>query len=88
MVPSPLRPAGALDHPGDLDVLDRDAGQVRDRDLIGARSSEGWVTDDLAQLDEGALLDESGPDRVPALAVPAALRDAVGDDAIGLRQEG
>ena len=59
----------AIHHFCDLNVLDRDPGQVGHGDLVLAGSSDRGVLDDLAQLKNGAFLDESLPNCSETLTV-------------------
>ncbi len=68
-----ILPASAVDHLGDLNVLDCDAGQICYRDLVVAGSSHRGVLDHLAQLDNGSFLVQSPLDVMKSLAVFATL---------------
>jgi hypothetical protein len=62
-----------IDHPGDLDILDCDSGQIHDRNLVLAGAADRGIPDHVAQFKNGTLFDLSGLHRIKTLTVIDAL---------------
>jgi hypothetical protein len=76
-----------VDHRGDLNVLNRNARQIGDGDLVVIGSSRCWILDDGAKLADSALVHQAILHGMETLAVVNALGDAIGDHHISLAQE-
>jgi hypothetical protein len=77
-----------VDHRGDLNVLDRNTGQVGYGDLLVIHSSQLRILYYGAKLADGSFGHQATLHGVETLAVVDALGDAVGDHDISLAQEG